>query len=104
MADIGPGDKVIGCLTQTADQWVVHNFIGDVEVVGIFNERPDRLAPTGVSPEGNVRFEIWDETICTVRCLRVDRLKEKFERLNETLTCTGICCLKHPLIKTGPVF
>ena len=83
---------------------MVHNFIWDVEVVGIFDECPARFAPTGVSPEGDVRFEIRDETVCTVRCLRVDRLKEKFERLDETLTCTGIRCLEHPLIKTGLVF
>lgn len=80
---------------------MIHDVIGDMEVVSVFDEHPARLAPARVAAEGNVRLKIRDGAVGTIEGLLLDRLEEELHRLLEPSTSTGGGRLHNPPVKTG---
>lgn len=83
------------------DDRMIHDVIGDMEVVSVFNEHPTGFASARVAAEGNVRLKIRDGVVGTIEGLLLDRLEEELHRLLEPSTSTGSGSLDHPLVKTG---
>lgn len=66
-----------------------HNNVGNIEPVCVLDERPTRLAPTRVSTQRDVRFEVLDVARMTILGLLCHSLKEEIERVNETALHSG---------------
>ena len=82
---------------------MVHDIVGNVEMVRVFDEYPARFAPTRVPPEGNVRLEIRNGSVATIQSLLLDRLEEELHRLLEPSTSTGSCRLHKTFVKARVV-
>ena len=80
---------------------MLHDIIGDVEMMSVFDEHPAGFARTRVATERNVRLNIRDGSVGTVDGLLVDGLEEEFHRLQEPLMSTGGSRLDNPLVRTG---
>jgi hypothetical protein len=78
---------------------MVHDVIGDMEVVSVFDEHPAGFAPARVAAEGNVRLKIRDGAVVTIEGLLLDRLEEELHRLLEPSTSTGGGRLHKPTVK-----
>ena len=93
-------DKVVRGFAQTTDDGMVHDVIGDMEVVCVFNQGPAGFATARIASEGDVRLKIGDGAIFAVESLLLNRLEEKLHRLLEPLPSTGSSRFDNAPVKT----
>jgi hypothetical protein len=96
---IGPCHEVVSGLSEREEAGVLHDLIGNVEVVSVLDQRPARLASGRIAPEGDIRLEIGDDTALAVNGLLRHGLEEKLHRLNEAL----LSARRPSLDQTAPV-
>ena len=75
---------VVCCIVESTNRGMLHDFIGNVEVICIFNEGKARLAATGVAAEENIRLNVRNRVRLAIICLLGDGLEEEVESFYET--------------------
>lgn len=65
---------------------MLHHFVRDIEIVGIFNEGPTWLAAAGITALGDIGLKVRNNTIGPVDSLQVYCLEKEVHGLDETPT------------------
>ena len=84
-AYIGPRHKVVGSFSESFHNGVLHDFIWDIEVVGVLDEGPAWFASARVPADCDVGIEVRYHPIPSILGLDRDSLEEKVHRGHETL-------------------
>jgi len=82
---VTPSHQIIGGLTEVTNDRVLHDTIGNVKIIGIFNECPARFASVCVTTKGNIWLQVRNSAILAVKSLLSHGLKEEVECRDETL-------------------
>ena len=96
---IGPRYEVVGGFPESLHNWVLHDFVWDIEAVRVFDKGPAWFASARISADRDVGIKFRDNPIPPILRLYRDSLKEKIHRGHETLLGAGAALL----YQTSPV-
>jgi hypothetical protein len=81
---VGPSNERVARVFKRFDDGMVGDFVGQIDIGRVLVQREARLAPARVCPHGDVRLQVGNDAIRTVRCLLFDSDEEEVDRVHET--------------------
>lgn len=78
---------------------MLHDFVGYIEIVSVFDKCPTGLASTGIATQGDIGLEIGNDALSTVVSLHVYSLEEEVHCLYKASARSTGCGGKHTLVE-----